>query len=182
LEPPSLCRYYLAGPSPKPFSLPSDLLPSHIVLPTPMAIAGAIEAENLGDSAKATGGDVSTFYTDAIDDRNIWSNGQALYWGPDEKDAELTLQLPSTLGGQFEVIVRLVSGPDLGIVQFALDGKPVGDPIDLFAPKWEPKEVSIGTVTLKAGANRLVVRAMGKNPQSQRLGVGIDAFILKAPQ
>jgi hypothetical protein len=147
-----------------------------------MAIAGAIEAENLEDSAKATGGNVSTFYTDAIDDRNIWSNGQALYWGPEEKDAELTLQLPSTLGGQFEVIVRLVSGPDLGIVQFALDGKPVGDPIDLFAPKWEPKEVSIGTVTLKAGANPLVVRAMGKNPQSKRLGVGIDAFILKAPQ
>jgi Protein of unknown function (DUF2961) len=178
----SVAYYYLAGPSPKPFSLPSDLLPSHIVLPTPMAIAGAIEAENLKDSAKATGGDVSTLYTDAIDDRNIWSNGQALYWGPEEKDAELTLQLPSTLGGQFEVIVRLVSGPDLGIVQFALDGKPVGDPIDLSAPKWEPKEVSIGTVTLKAGANPLVVRAMGKNPQSQRLGVGIDAFILKAPQ
>jgi hypothetical protein len=42
--------------------------------------------------------------------------------------------------------------------------------------------VSIGTVTLKAGANPLVVRAMGKNPQSKRLGVGIDAFMLKAPQ
>jgi hypothetical protein len=52
-----------------------------------------IVKEALEDSAKATGGDVSTFYTDAIDDRNIWSNGQALYGGPDEKDAELTLQL-----------------------------------------------------------------------------------------
>lgn len=31
----SVAYYYLAGPSPKLFPLPSDLLPSHVVLPTP---------------------------------------------------------------------------------------------------------------------------------------------------
>lgn len=175
----SVAYYYLAGPSPKPFPLPADLLPSHLVLPTSMAIAGAVEAENLKDSATATSGEISTSYMDEMDDRNVWSNGRALFWGPDEKDAELTLQLPSTTGGQFQVIARVVSGPDLGIIQFVQDGKRVGEPIDLWAPKWEPKEVSIGTVTLKAGANPLTVRVVGKSPQSQELGVGLDAFILK---
>ncbi|MGO9994711.1 MAG: glycoside hydrolase family 172 protein [Steroidobacteraceae bacterium] len=176
----SVAYYYLAGPSPKPHQLPADLLPSHVVLPPPMVIKGALEAENLKDSAKATSGGIWTKYMDAVDDDNIWSNGQTLFWHPDDKDAELTLQLPSPEGGQFEVIARMVSGPDLGIFQFVLEGNPIGPAIDLYASKSEPKEVSIGTVTLKAGANPLVVRAMGKNPQSKDVSVGIDAFILKA--
>ncbi|HWM66146.1 MAG TPA: glycoside hydrolase family 172 protein [Steroidobacteraceae bacterium] len=178
----SVAYYYLAGPSPAPFPLPPELLPSSLVLPTPMTIAGAIEAENLKDSAKATGGEVSTFYADAVDDRDIWSNGQVLVWSPDHPDTELTLQLPSSVGGQFEVIARVVSGPNLGIIQFMVDGKRVGEPVDFAAAKWDPKEVSLGIVNLKAGANPLVLRAVGMNPQSKGLTVAIDAFILKAPQ
>jgi hypothetical protein len=178
----SVAYYYLAGSSPKPFPLPSDLLPSRVVLPTPMAIAGAVEAENLKDSATATSGEISTEYMDEMDDRNVWSNGQALFWDPDEQETELTLHLPSTTTGQFEVIARLVSGPDLGIIQFVRDGKGVGEPIDLSAPAWEPKDVSIGTIALKAGDNPLAVRAVGKNPRSKKFSVGFDAFILGRPR
>jgi hypothetical protein len=182
----SVAYYYLAGPSPKPPSLPSDLLPSQAawLIKNPMIIPGAIEAENLKATAKATSGDVDTGYMDSVDDRNIWSNGQVLWWGPaeDDKNAELTVQLSSSADGKFEVNARVVTGPDLGIVQFVFDGKPVGDPIDLSAPKWEPKEVSLGILPLRAGANPLIVRSAGKNPQSKGLGVGIDAFILKPRQ
>jgi len=178
----SVAYYYLAGPSPRPSALPSDLLPSHVALPTPMSIQGAIEAETLKATAKATSGDVDSAYMDEVDERNVWSNGQVLWWAPaaDDKNAELALQLPSPVDGRFEVIARVVTGPDRAIVQFAFDGKPVGETIDLSAPKWEPKEVSLGILTLKSGANPLIVRIAGENPHSEGLGVGIDAFLLKA--
>ena len=62
-----------------------------------------------------------------------------------------------------------------------IDGKPAGDPVDLFATKMAPREVSLGTFTLKAGTTPLVVRVTGKNPLSKGIAVGIDAFILKSP-
>jgi len=177
----SVAYYYLAGPAPKPAPLPSDLLPSRVVLPTPKSIPGAIEAESLKTTAKMTSGDLYTVYMDDLEGQNFWSNGQVLTWAPDDddKNAELTLQLPSTVAGNFEVTARVVTGPDLGIVQFAFDDRSVGDPIDLSAAKWGPKEVSLGILPLKAGTNPLIVRSAGKNPQSTSLAVGIDAFILK---
>ena len=177
----SVAYYYLAGPSPKPPPLPGDLLPSHVLLPTPLRIPGAIEAETLKATARMTSGDLGSPYMDGADDRNVWSNGQVLAWAPaeDDKNAELTVQLPSAADGYFEVTARVVTGPDLGIVQFVVDGRPLGNQVDLFAAKWEPKEVSLGVLPLRAGPNPLTVRSAGKNPKSKSRGVGIDAFILK---
>jgi hypothetical protein len=182
----SVAYYYLAGPAPKPPSLPSDLLPSQAgwLIKNPMVLPGAIEAETLKATANVTTGDLDSAYMDEVDDRDVWSNGQVLGWDPaeDDKNAELTVQLPSTRDGKFEVIARVVTGPDLGIIQFIFDGKPVGDQLDLSAARWEPKEVSLGILSLRAGANPLVIRSAGKNPQSKSLGVAIDAFLLKPSQ
>jgi hypothetical protein len=178
----SVAYYYLAGSSPMPQPLPSDLLPSHIEPETTFAIVGGIEAESLQGTAKATGGGFWVQDTADWEDHHVWSNGQTFIWYPDEKGAEWTLQIPCTAGGQFEVVARMVCGPTLGTAQFIFDGNPVGDPMDLFAPEMTPKEVSLGTIALKPGANPLVVRATGKNPISRGLAVGIDAFILKAPK
>lgn len=178
----SVAYYYLAGPSPMPQPLPSDLLPSHVQVETTFAIVGGIEAESLQGTAKSTGGGFWVQDTADWEGHHVWSNGQALIWYPDAKGAEWTLQLPCAAGGEYEVVARMVCGPTLGTAQFIVDGKPVGVPVDLFAPAMTPKEVSLGTLTLKPGANPLVVRAAGKNPLSKGQAVGIDAFILKAPQ
>jgi len=178
----SVAYYYLAGPAPAPFPLPSDLLPSYLEPQTTFVIVGGIEAESLQGSAKSTGGGCWVQDTADWDDGHIWSNGQTLIWYPDEKGAELTLQLPCAAGGEFEVVARMVCGPNLGTAQFVFAGELAGQPIDLFAPEMTPKEISLGTLTLKPGPNPLVVRVTGKNPLSKGLAVGIDAFILKPPR
>jgi len=109
----------------------------------------------------------------------IWSNGAVLSWYPSQVNAELTLQVPSPAEGEFHLVARMVCAPDMGTVQFILDGKAVGDPVDLYSPKLEPKEFSLGTLPLKAGSFPLSIKVTAKNPASRGIVVGIDAFILR---
>ncbi len=178
----SVAYYYLAGPSPMPFPLPADLLPSHWEFPNKFAIVGAIEAEDLQSSAKVTNGGLWAHDMPEPDDGVVWSNGSVLSWYPDQNNSELTLQIPSPAEGEFHLIARMVTGPDAGMVQFILGGKPVGDPVDLYSPKSTPKEISLGMIALKAGPFQLIFRNTGKNPASSGGVVGIDAFILKPLQ
>jgi hypothetical protein len=153
-----------------------------VELQTTFAIVGGIEAESLRDSAKSTSGGFWAPDTADWDNGAIWSGGRVLYWYPEEKNAELTLQLPCPAGGEFEIVARMVTGPGLGTAQFLIEGKPAGDPIDLFAPKMAPREVSLGTFTLRPGANPIVVKVTGKNPLSKGIEVAIDAFMLRPPR
>src|SRR5580658_574803 len=74
----SVAYYYLAGPSPMPNSLPADLLPSHWEFPNKYAIVGAVEAEDLESTAKATNGGFWAHDMAAGSDGIIWSNGSVL--------------------------------------------------------------------------------------------------------
>jgi hypothetical protein len=176
----SVAYYYLAGPSPMPPPLPADLLPSHWEFPNKYAIVGAVEAEDLADSAKASNGGFWAHGIIPADDGVIWSNGAVLSWYPNQDNAELDLQVPSRADGEYHLIARMVSGPDAATVQFLVNGKPAGDPVDLYSPTSAPREVSIGTFELKSGTFPLSVRVTGKNPASTGRVVGLDAFMLKS--
>ena len=178
----SVAYYYLAGPSPLPFPLPADLLPSHWEFPDKYAIVGAIEAEDLQSSGKATNGGLWGHDMVPTDDGVIWSNGAVLSWYPSQDNAELTLQVPCRADGDYHLVARMVCGPESGTVQFILGGKPAGDPVDLYSSKLTPREVSIGTIALKAGTFPLSLRVTGKNASSTGMVVGMDAFILKPLQ
>jgi len=178
----SVAYYYLAGPSPMPPALPADLLPSHWEAPDRLAIVGAVEAEDLQPTAKATSGGIWAHDMPQSEDGTIWSNGNVLSWYPSQDGAELTLQIPVASEGLFHLVARMVTGPDEGTVQLILAGKPVGGPLDLYSPKTAPKEVSLGTLTLKSGTLPLVLKLVGKNTASSARVVGIDAFILRPLQ
>jgi hypothetical protein len=178
----SVAYYYLAGPSPVPFPLPKDLLPSNLSPMTGFALPGAVEAEDLVSSAKATSGGVWAQDMGQWEYGEAWSKRRALFWQMDKPGAELAFELPSPAAGRYEVIARMVTGPGFGIVHFSEDGRPVGEPIDLYAPIVTPREVSLGMVDLKAGPNTLTVSVTGKNQLSRNFTVGIDAFVLKTPQ
>jgi hypothetical protein len=169
----SVAYYYLAGPSPAPTPLPLDLLPSPA--PIPMVIPNAIGAGTLKYGAQVTSGEVSVWDIDP----KIWSRGEILVWFPKDKNAEMTLNLSSAKNGEFEVIVRAVTGRDLGTVQFEFEGKPVGRTVDLYAPvsEYQPKEISLGFFKLKAGTNPIVVKAVGTDPD--HMGIAINAIVLK---
>jgi hypothetical protein len=176
----SVAYYYLAGPSPAPFPLPADLLPSNIAPMVSLAIPGAIEAEDLVSSAKSTDGGIWAQDMGQWEYGEGWSGGKALFWYMDNAGPSLTIQLPSPGDGQFELIAHMATSPGFGIVQFSLGGTPLGEPVDLYAPRMAPREVSLGKVMLTAGANPLSVRVTGRNSKAVGYNVGIDAFMLKA--
>jgi hypothetical protein len=175
----SVAYYYLAGPAPVPNPLPADLLPSHWEFPNKYAIVGAVEAEDLQASAKATSGGVWGHDMVPTDDGVIWSNGAVLSWYPSEQNAELVLQVPCRADGVYHLVARMVCGPDAGTFQFSLDGKAAGGPVDLYSPALAPREVSLGTFDLKAGLFPVSLRITGRNPASTGSVIGIDAFLLK---
>ncbi len=174
----SVAYYYLAGPSPAPPPLPADLLPSNLPPMVGFKIPGAIEAEDLASSAKASSGGTWVQDMGQWEYGEAWSNRAALFWQAQSAGSELVLQVPCAADGRYQVVARMAAAPGFGTVQFLVDGKPVGEPVDLYAPQMTPREVPLGPVGLKAGTTPFSMRVTGMNPQSKGLGVGIDALIL----
>jgi hypothetical protein len=178
----SVAYFYLAGPSPAPHPLPADLLPSSLPQMTAFSIPGAIEAEGLVPSARATAGAPWAQDMGQWEYGEAWSNRGALFWQPGSAGQKLTLQLPCAADGTYELIARMVSGPGFGVVQFSLGGKALGAPADLYSRQPAPRDIPLGRVDLKAGTVPLSLTATSKNAESKGFDVGIDAFMLaKSP-
>ena len=97
-----------------------------------------------------------------------WS-GDAQLWGRPTKAGELAdLELPVAADGKYQVVVYLTKARDYGVVQFSLDGKPLGKPIDCFEPEkvLATGPIDLGTVDLKKGEAVLRVEVTGTNAKS----------------
>jgi hypothetical protein len=175
----SVAYYYLAGPSPAPPPLPADLLPSHLEPMKGFAIPGAIEAEDLKDTAVVSGGGVWNQDMGQYEYGEAWSRRGALFWRADGPGSELTLQLPCPAAGRYEVIARLATGPGFGAARFLVGRQVFGDPVDLYGAVATPREVSLGIVDLPAGKVPFTVQMTGKNPRARSFDLAIDAFILR---
>jgi len=116
-----------------------------------------------------------------------WGNG----WS---KDAQLfgivsrggTVTLPFSVDEALtgELSIYMTVAPDYAIVSFLLDGEPVGDTLDTYAPEVAPSgRISLGLVTLAQGIHRLTVKAVGWNPKKEgdkeSARLGIDCISLK---
>ena len=112
----SVAYYYLAGPSPAPCPLPSELLPSNLPAMTSFIIPGAVEAEHLVSTARATSGGMWAQDMGQWEYGEAWSNRGALFWQTDQAGAELTLQLPCVAEGNYGIVARMVEGPGFGTV------------------------------------------------------------------
>ena len=178
----SVAYYYLAGPSPAPFPLPNDLLPSSIEPMVAFVIPDAIEAEDLIAGAKATSGNIWAQDMGNWEYGEAWSKRGALFWQADKPGAGLTIKVPAPVSGSYNVVARMVTGPGSGTAQFSVEGKPLGRPIDLYSETMAAKEVLLGVAALRTGPNAITVAITGKNEHSKDFVVGIDAFMLKPSQ
>ena len=84
-------------------------------------------------------------------------------------------------GDIYGISAAFVKGPNFGIVQLALDGRPLGGPFDAYdtalaveAPKL------LGTVALAEGKHMLSMTVVGKNAASTDWLGGIDLLVLDA--
>jgi len=137
---------------------------------------GALEGESL-TVRSVTGGRTEAQLMGWYTDRR-WSGGRHLWWKGGRPGDRLTLEVPVSEPGRYRVEAVFTRARDYGVVQVRLNGKALGDPLDLFAPfVVEPTgRLTLGEIELPAGPVPLVLEIKGKNAKAagEGFGVGLD--------
>ena len=113
---------------------------------------------------------------------NEWSGSRQVWWRGAAEGNQAVLAFSVEEEGPRRVKVALTRAPDYGIVRFFLDGRPVGEEVDLWASEvTHAGEFDLGVRTLSARAHRLTVRLVGANPQATGGGgmAGVDYILLE---
>jgi hypothetical protein len=147
-----------------------------MVLPTNQDISSPIEAEAMKVIDKRDCGesvqDMSSWGGDK------WSARKQLFCRFGEKGS-ITLLLHVSESGPVQLNVYATYAPDYGKVQILLDGKPVGEPFNAFAPVVMPSgRISLGRVDIKDGDHKLRLDVVGKDDSSTGYTFGIDCVEL----
>ena len=109
--------------------------------------------------------------------RDKWHDDQQLWWTGANRGDELQLTVDVKNSGKQKLVVGMTKAIDYGIVQFSIDGKDVGQPVDLFNDGVvHSGMIEIGTVDLTAGEHTLGVKIVGKNEKSTNYLFGMDKF------
>jgi hypothetical protein len=132
----------------------------------------AIEGEALPVQA-STGGTVAA--RDMRDYGLAWSGGRQLHWSCASREGALSLLLPPTDAGLFDLSAAFTQSSDAGIAQLALDGEPLLAPIDLFhVALAHSGPIALGRRALPAGPHTLSVTINARNPKSAGYKFGLD--------
>jgi len=110
-----------------------------------------------------------------------WAGGDQLWWTGAEEGDKLNLELAVDSPGRKRLAAVLTKGKNYAIVQLWLDGRKLGEPIDLYSPRVEPTApVPLGAHELEQGSHKLTIEIVGANPSAGpgRL-FGIDQVVLE---
>src|SRR5208283_801063 len=87
-----------------------------------------------------------------------WKNNQQLWWTGAQPGAKLELDASVPKSGKYELHVGLTKARDYGVVQFWLDGRKIGKPVDLYNPDVIPSgPIVLGDFELAQGRHNLTV-------------------------
>ncbi len=96
-----------------------------------------------------------------------WQNGNQLWWTQAQPGDKLQLRIPVEKTGRYHVQALLTKARDYGIVQLSLDGRKLGEPIDLYNPEVVPTAaIDLGQHDVQAGDRVLTIEIVGTNPQA----------------
>ncbi|MGD8452661.1 MAG: DUF2961 domain-containing protein [Phycisphaerae bacterium] len=127
----------------------------------PPRVAGALEGEELRIVEK-TG-------TPAPQGIDRCSNEQHLWWREAQPGDRLVVAFPVETAGRYRVLIRCVKANDYGIVQFAINGQPAGEPLDFYADRIVvTDELPLGEFDLTAGENQLGAEIVGANDEAKK--------------
>ena len=150
-------------------------------VPSNQLVAGAIEGETMhilgkSDAFDAGPQDMSLF------SGSQWSGNSQLFVRPPQ-GGWVDLELPVPNDGRYHVIVYLTKAQDYGVIQFYLDGKPIGKSIDCFEADQVIRigPIDLGEMDLKKGNAAMRVEVVGTNPKSVgwRYMWGLDCVVIK---
>jgi len=141
-------------------------------------VKGALEGEKLKVLSK-TGGDPQVQGLGNFG--ALWSNEAHLWWINAKPGDALELAVPVEKAGTYRLTTQLTKAVDYGIHQLYLDGKKLGEPIDLFNNGVIPTgRIDLGVHKLKKGRHILKVEIVGANEKAQKKYMfGIDYVLLE---
>jgi hypothetical protein len=129
-------------------------------------VKGALEGERMKVLGQ-TGGQAAE--QDMSGYEGDWSHGEHLWWTGAKPGDKLDLALPVPADGRYRLSVALTQAVDYGIVQFALDGQKLGNPIDLYHDGVVPTgPLDLGAQALTAGDHKLTVEITGANEKAAK--------------
>jgi hypothetical protein len=138
---------------------------------------GVVEAEGLA-VRRVTSGETSNQAMAGFGEQ--WSGASQLWWVCREPGGTMTVELPVATAGRYGIEAALTRAADYGIVQLALDGEPLGTPIDLYHDGViHTGPIALGERALEAGPHELTLSITGQNPASSSYLVGLDWIRLR---
>ena len=108
-----------------------------------------------------------------------WYDDNQLWWTPREDGKTTKLRLSVPEDGKYTLSGRFTHANDYGKIQLIVNGKAVGEPIDLYADRVSAVDHVVGAVELRKGENELVLKGVGKNEKSRGFLAGINYLVLQ---
>ncbi|MBN1854495.1 MAG: DUF2961 domain-containing protein [Pirellulales bacterium] len=107
-----------------------------------------------------------------------WRDGDHLWWTDAQPGDKLNITLPVPSDGEYVLSAVFTKAPDYGIVQLYLDGKKIGEPLDLYHPTVEPTEpIPLGSHDLAEDKHIVTIEILGANEKAiQSYMFGLDYF------
>ncbi|MGB2808342.1 MAG: DUF2961 domain-containing protein [Sedimentisphaerales bacterium] len=141
-------------------------------------VKGALEGEKLKVLSK-TGG--NPHQQDLSIHGSNWSGEAHLWWIEAKPGDTLEIAVPVEKTGTYRIKTQLTKAIDYGIHQLYLDGKKLGEPIDLYNNGVVPTGVlDLGTHKLEKGQHVLKVKIIGANEKAvKKYMFGIDYLLLE---
>jgi hypothetical protein len=97
-----------------------------------------------------------------------------------DEGTRLTLRFTVPASGGYAVLARIGVGPDHGVVQPAIDGRPLGEHVDGYAPGMgRSEELMLGRVGLAQGDHTVTFTVVGKNRAATGLNARVDYLELE---
>lgn len=140
----------------------------------PLSVPGALEGETLAITRRTAG----VAEPQALA-RPELSGGRHLWWRDAQPGDELVLEFDATGSGSRGLKLGLLRAPDYGTVGLFLNEQYLGS-FDGYAPTLGATTFDAGTVELRPGANRLLVKITGANDEAEpRHMFGLDYLSLE---
>ncbi|MBL8762669.1 MAG: DUF2961 domain-containing protein [Phycisphaerae bacterium] len=170
-------------PQPESAALPP---PQPRPQPPVFRIPGAIECEDMEIAGMSAGAVLQSQDLGSFGPKG-WSNARQLWVKPTADGQWVDLIIPTGPSPDpIEVTLHATKSWDYGIVQFSIDGRPAGQPVDLYSGargKAVPSgPISLGTFSPMNGRLVLRTEVVGGNPASEgsRTFFGLDCVTLSA--
>ncbi|HBO42486.1 MAG TPA: hypothetical protein DD670_00810 [Planctomycetaceae bacterium] len=113
--------------------------------------------------------------------RDKWKDDDQLWWQHAKPGDKLDLGISVEKAGRYAIVLNMTKAPDYAMVQFHVNGKKAGEPVDFYFPSVQPAEpITLGPFDFDKGDHKLSIEIVGANERARKgFMVGIDQIQVK---